>query len=122
MQYYQQLQQAELQSLWAWFNTVDRDRSGTITAAELTVMNFGGKSLEPRTAQKLIRIFDRDRSNSIGKHLHFSILFSLLPSLPLSLTVLTTHPSLIVSQTSTNTHRFINSSALFRQLSRQEMW
>merc|ERR1712137_574517 len=44
-QYYNQIQQAEMQKLQAWFATVDTDRSGSITATELQRVTFGGYTL-----------------------------------------------------------------------------
>jgi len=53
---------AELQK---WFQSVDRDRSGSITADELANVAIGGVRLGIETAIKLVRIFDVDNNGSI---------------------------------------------------------
>ena len=60
------LQQQELQELQVWFRTVDRDGSGHISARELQMLTFGGVPLGLDTAIKLVKVFDKDRSGSIG--------------------------------------------------------
>jgi len=64
-QYYNQIQQAELQKLQAWFASVDTDRSGSITAHELQKVTFGGFPLGLDIALKLVKVFDKDRSGTI---------------------------------------------------------
>eukprot|EP01102_Stenamoeba_stenopodia_P002948 TRINITY_DN12885_c0_g1_i1.p1 TRINITY_DN12885_c0_g1~~TRINITY_DN12885_c0_g1_i1.p1 ORF type:complete len:253 (-),score=40.11 TRINITY_DN12885_c0_g1_i1:93-851(-) len=64
-QFYHQLTPAELAELQRWFTTVDRDRSGTITADELQGLAFGGRPLGYSSALKLVKVFDRDYSGSI---------------------------------------------------------
>merc|ERR1712100_361625 len=64
-QYYQQIQQQELQKLQAWFTSVDADRSGSITAHELQKVTFGGFPLTMAIAIKLVKVFDKDRSGTI---------------------------------------------------------
>jgi len=56
----------EVQQLKAWFDAVDRDKSGSITAQEIASMNFGTKTFRLDTADLLVKIFDTDRSGSIG--------------------------------------------------------
>jgi Ca2+-binding EF-hand superfamily protein len=55
----------DLANLQAWFSSVDKDRSGSITANELGTLNFGGKPLGLATAKKLIKVFDKNYSGSI---------------------------------------------------------
>jgi Ca2+-binding EF-hand superfamily protein len=52
-------------NLQAWFNSVDRDRSGSITATELATLPFGGRQLGIQVATRLIRVFDQNYSGSI---------------------------------------------------------
>eukprot|EP01092_Planopodium_desertum_P000773 TRINITY_DN1115_c0_g1_i4.p2 TRINITY_DN1115_c0_g1~~TRINITY_DN1115_c0_g1_i4.p2 ORF type:complete len:164 (+),score=40.94 TRINITY_DN1115_c0_g1_i4:116-607(+) len=52
----------------AWFAAVDTDRSGHITANELRNCTFGGIPLGYETAYRLVKVFDRDNSNSIDFH------------------------------------------------------
>jgi len=56
----------ELYELQAWFNSVDRDRSGSISAMELAQVTFNGAPLGLPVANKMIQVFDRDRSNNIA--------------------------------------------------------
>jgi len=63
--YYDQLSPSELQNLQSWFTAVDRDHSGTISAAELATMPLGYGQLGMECATKLIKAFDKDNSNDI---------------------------------------------------------
>lgn len=54
-----------MQTLKAWFESVDKDRSGQINATELAQVQFGGKPLGPETAAKFIKVYDRDNTKSI---------------------------------------------------------
>ncbi len=54
-----------MQEYQQWFNAVDKDRSGSISAQELMLLAFGGKPLGLETAKKLISVFDRDKSATI---------------------------------------------------------
>ena len=58
---------AELSELRRWFESIDQDRSGTITPAELQNLAFGPQrqALGLDTAIKLTKVFDKDRSGSI---------------------------------------------------------
>jgi len=49
-----------------WFAAVDKDRSGTISASELSNMQFGGKKISIKTSKMLVAVFDSDFSGSIG--------------------------------------------------------
>jgi Ca2+-binding EF-hand superfamily protein len=60
------LNQNDLSSLNAWFQSVDRDRSGEISVAELTSLNFNNRQLGPDLAKKLIAVFDKDHSGQIN--------------------------------------------------------
>jgi Ca2+-binding EF-hand superfamily protein len=66
--YYNQIAQSELQKLQAWFASVDADRSGSITAYELQKVTFGGFPLGLDNSIKLVKVFDKDRSGTIGKN------------------------------------------------------
>lgn len=63
--YYNQMNRQELQEIQAWFSSVDRDRSGSITANELAGITFNGVPLGYDVALKLVRVFDKDRSGTI---------------------------------------------------------
>jgi len=63
---YQQLNQTELMEVQKWFASVDTDRSGTVTANELAGITFNGAPLGPYVAQRLISVFDKDRSGNIN--------------------------------------------------------
>lgn len=62
------LQQREIQELQMWFRSVDRDNSGSITAHELQMVTFGGFPLGMDIAIKLVKVFDKDRSGTIGEY------------------------------------------------------
>ena len=64
--YYGQLQPHEVAELRGWFASVDKDRSGTITASELSEMTFAGKKFSLATAKMLLNVFDTDKSGNIG--------------------------------------------------------
>lgn len=59
--YYKMIEQQEMQGLQQWFQMVDRDRSGTVEAEELSGLTFDGKPLGLNAAVRLIRVFDKDR-------------------------------------------------------------
>ncbi|KAJ6493261.1 hypothetical protein C8R45DRAFT_824951, partial [Mycena sanguinolenta] len=54
--------------LWNWFNSVDTDRSGAITAQELerALINGDWTPFDLDTVKLLMSIFDTDRSGTIG--------------------------------------------------------
>lgn len=54
--------------LWSWFNSVDKDRSGSISANELqrALINGDWSSFDLDTVKLLMNIFDTDRSGTIG--------------------------------------------------------
>ncbi|KAG8738934.1 hypothetical protein FRC10_006320 [Ceratobasidium sp. 414] len=54
--------------LWTWFNSVDSDRSGSISAPELQQALFNGdwSPFDLDTVKMLITMFDTDRSGCIG--------------------------------------------------------
>ncbi|GAM17993.1 hypothetical protein SAMD00019534_011680, partial [Acytostelium subglobosum LB1] len=62
---FSQLQQAQLMEMHAWFMSMDRDRSGTISAYELQALIIGGTPLGLDTATKLIKCFDSNRNGHI---------------------------------------------------------
>eukprot|EP01121_Diplochlamys_sp_Union-15-3_P000910 TRINITY_DN1076_c0_g1_i2.p1 TRINITY_DN1076_c0_g1~~TRINITY_DN1076_c0_g1_i2.p1 ORF type:complete len:208 (+),score=26.81 TRINITY_DN1076_c0_g1_i2:63-686(+) len=65
--YYNQVYQNQhsLASLQYWFQSVDRDRSGSITPNELAMVQFNGRPLGYLCAAKMMRAFDKDRSGTI---------------------------------------------------------
>jgi len=54
-----------MQQYQAWFQSVDRDKSGTITAFELSTLDITGRPLGLEVAKKLIRVFDKNHSGSV---------------------------------------------------------
>ncbi|QRV98366.1 calcium binding protein [Ceratobasidium sp. AG-Ba] len=54
--------------LWAWFSSVDSDRSGSISAPELqqALVNGDWTPFDLDTVKMLMSIFDTDRSGTIG--------------------------------------------------------
>jgi len=54
--------------LWAWFTSVDTDRSGAITAPELerALINGDWSPFDLDTVKLLMTMFDTDRSGTIG--------------------------------------------------------
>ncbi|CAH3015279.1 unnamed protein product [Porites evermanni] len=55
-------------TLWSWFITVDRDKSGQITADELqqALINGNWSHFNSETCRLMIGIFDRDHSGTIN--------------------------------------------------------
>ena len=54
-------------ALKQWFDAVDQDRSGKINPKELqAALSTGGYSFNISTAERMLRMFDRDQSGSIG--------------------------------------------------------
>lgn len=53
--------------------TVDRDRSGSISADELQGLAFGGRPLGYDSAVKIIKVFDRDYSGTIDFYEYASL-------------------------------------------------
>jgi len=51
--------------LTKWFQAVDKDGGGTITADELQNLSFGGEPLGFEIALKLVKVFDKSRSGDI---------------------------------------------------------
>jgi len=51
--------------LRAWFQSVDRDNSGTISAAELSTMVIMNRPLGIEAARKLIKVFDKNYTGSV---------------------------------------------------------
>jgi len=48
------------------FELIDTDKSGQITANELTGLNIGGQKFSIETTLKLVKVFDADNSGNIG--------------------------------------------------------
>ncbi|XP_033746846.1 programmed cell death protein 6-like [Pecten maximus] len=53
--------------LWHWFQAVDQDRSGKITAVELrqALMNGNASPFNPETCRIMIGMFDKDKNGTI---------------------------------------------------------
>lgn len=53
--------------LWEWFQTVDQDRTGKITATELrqALFNNNWSQFNPETCRLMIGMFDKDQSGTI---------------------------------------------------------
>lgn len=73
--YYKRVDQNQMHTLWLWFQQVDRDRSGSISASELATMKFpgqtgplAGKPIGSVNAKKAISLFDKDKSQSVDFH------------------------------------------------------
>lgn len=64
-QYYHQISPQEMQQVRQWFMSMDRDRSGSISANELANVAIGGVPIGFETAVKLIRVFDVDKNGTI---------------------------------------------------------
>jgi Ca2+-binding EF-hand superfamily protein len=60
-----QITPQQLGIIRAWFDSVDRNRSGSISAMELAMANFGGRPLGFELSNKFIKVFDKDRSGTI---------------------------------------------------------
>eukprot|EP01118_Nematostelium_gracile_P014401 TRINITY_DN559_c0_g1_i2.p1 TRINITY_DN559_c0_g1~~TRINITY_DN559_c0_g1_i2.p1 ORF type:complete len:403 (+),score=169.07 TRINITY_DN559_c0_g1_i2:112-1320(+) len=64
-QMYNQINPQEMGLYQAWFQSVDTDHSGNITAQELAGLTLAGKPLGLPAAKKLIKVFDKNYSGSI---------------------------------------------------------
>lgn len=60
------IDQGRIMELKGYFSSVDKDKSGHITATELTNLQFGGKKFSLETAKSLVKVFDVDKSGSIS--------------------------------------------------------
>jgi len=65
MQYLNNVSPQEMQVMQQWFASVDRDRSGSISAPELAGILFNQRPIGMGVANKLIRVFDKDGSGTI---------------------------------------------------------
>eukprot|EP01114_Cavostelium_apophysatum_P004974 TRINITY_DN1547_c0_g1_i1.p1 TRINITY_DN1547_c0_g1~~TRINITY_DN1547_c0_g1_i1.p1 ORF type:complete len:304 (-),score=50.83 TRINITY_DN1547_c0_g1_i1:68-979(-) len=72
-QFYNQNTPQQITDLQAWFNSVDRDRSGTISAQELAGQPFAGQALGIINAAKLIKVFDKDFSGQLDFYEYASL-------------------------------------------------
>ena len=63
--YYNMIAPHELMEIQAWFQSIDTDRSGHITANEIQRCTFANVPLGFDTAKKLVQVFDKDRGGSI---------------------------------------------------------
>jgi len=64
--YFNMLNTQEQQTLQQKFSSIDRDRSGQISASELAAVPFDGVKFSLETATLLVRVFDKDRSGQVG--------------------------------------------------------
>eukprot|EP00008_Paramoeba_atlantica_P010768 CAMPEP_0201480416 /NCGR_PEP_ID=MMETSP0151_2-20130828/4900_1 /ASSEMBLY_ACC=CAM_ASM_000257 /TAXON_ID=200890 /ORGANISM="Paramoeba atlantica, Strain 621/1 / CCAP 1560/9" /LENGTH=298 /DNA_ID=CAMNT_0047862257 /DNA_START=86 /DNA_END=979 /DNA_ORIENTATION=+ len=65
-QYYGMIDQGRMMELRGYFSSVDKDKSGHISAQELTHLQFAGKTFSLVTAKDLLKVFDVDKSGSIS--------------------------------------------------------
>jgi len=80
-QYYNQINAQEMQRLAAWFQSVDRDRSGHIDANELATSIWpGGRQFDKWTITKFLAVFDEDRSGSMNFY-EYAALYKYIESL-----------------------------------------
>jgi len=56
----------ELKQMQQSFASVDKDKSGEISATELTSVHFGNVKFGIETASILVKVFDKDKSGQIG--------------------------------------------------------
>lgn len=63
--YYGMIQAQEMAELQRWFNTVDRDRNGSISASELQQQQWNGNRFSASTCRSLVKVFDRKQSGEI---------------------------------------------------------
>jgi len=61
-----QIPPQELEALKQSFAALDQDRSGTLTAQELTALDIGGNRFTVEATSKLVKVFDADNSGNIG--------------------------------------------------------
>jgi len=66
--FYNQISPQEMANLQSWFNSVDADKSGTISAQELAAMKYGPSYLGLPAAKKLIKVFDKHYTGTIDFH------------------------------------------------------
>jgi len=57
----------ELNTLKQTFASLDKDKSGSITAQELQQIPFNGTKFSLETAVMLVKVFDKDRSGNINE-------------------------------------------------------
>jgi len=56
-----------MMELQAWFTSVDRDKSGSVSARELMTMRWpGNKTFTLGTCEALVKVFDVDRSGEMN--------------------------------------------------------
>eukprot|EP01099_Mayorella_cantabrigiensis_P006166 TRINITY_DN50_c0_g1_i1.p1 TRINITY_DN50_c0_g1~~TRINITY_DN50_c0_g1_i1.p1 ORF type:complete len:282 (-),score=70.02 TRINITY_DN50_c0_g1_i1:238-1056(-) len=80
-QYYNQINAQEMQRLTAWFQSVDRDRSGHIDVNELATSIWpGGRQFDKWTITKFLAVFDEDRSGSMTFY-EYAALYKYIESL-----------------------------------------
>eukprot|EP01125_Pyxidicula_operculata_P004390 TRINITY_DN1671_c0_g1_i4.p1 TRINITY_DN1671_c0_g1~~TRINITY_DN1671_c0_g1_i4.p1 ORF type:complete len:309 (-),score=113.63 TRINITY_DN1671_c0_g1_i4:73-999(-) len=71
--YAAQLSPQEYQQCQQWFQSVDRDRSGTVSVPELSQVQFNGRPIGAPVAAKLIKVFDKDQSGSVDLNEYCSL-------------------------------------------------
>jgi len=64
--YFNQARPEEIPGLFQYFNNVDQDRSGAISAQELANIKFESRPIGIQTASKLVAVFDQQRTGSIN--------------------------------------------------------
>jgi len=64
--FYNQINPQEMQQLQSFFSAMDKDKSGQVSAQELSNLSFGGERFSLETARMLVKVFDKDRSGEIS--------------------------------------------------------
>jgi len=64
--YFNMVDASRIAMLRSQFNAVDKDKSGSITATELTSLQFEGKRFSLDTTKQLVKVFDVDKSGHIS--------------------------------------------------------
>eukprot|EP00009_Paramoeba_aestuarina_P001725 CAMPEP_0201519888 /NCGR_PEP_ID=MMETSP0161_2-20130828/10328_1 /ASSEMBLY_ACC=CAM_ASM_000251 /TAXON_ID=180227 /ORGANISM="Neoparamoeba aestuarina, Strain SoJaBio B1-5/56/2" /LENGTH=261 /DNA_ID=CAMNT_0047918065 /DNA_START=162 /DNA_END=947 /DNA_ORIENTATION=- len=81
--YYQQITQQEYAEMGKWFQSVDQDRSNSISVQELQNLAFGGIPLGYDVSLKLIKVFDQDYSGTID-FMEYAALHKFIQSMQLA--------------------------------------
>jgi Ca2+-binding EF-hand superfamily protein len=64
--YFQNVQQQQLMQFGMWFQAIDKDRSGSLSAMELMSIQFNGRNISLGVANCLVKMVDQDQSDSVS--------------------------------------------------------